>query len=231
MRGFLRKMNRGVALAAVLLAGLIVFFIADSVAFAKEEPALKDFLEEYLQECAKANLLPEQYREPGVEVPGDVLEAKEKELGEFVEKYFTEYMPVQNMGFGYSSTKYQLLLQTGWIVRDNAEQNRVIQEMEYSLVSIASIRKQATNAVMINFKVNSNITASPGTQYIYLGYMRYHDDRFYYSRGHQENDDELVNESAENEFTFTLFKVNGEWKIGDSSRNWNHGGVRTVAVG
>ena len=63
MKSFLRTMNRGVALAIVLFAGLIVFFIVDGVTFAKEKPALKDWLEEYLEECAKINLLPEQYRE------------------------------------------------------------------------------------------------------------------------------------------------------------------------
>jgi len=223
MKSFLKKMNRGVALAVILLIGLIIFFIIDSVTFAKEEPALKDLLEELLDDCVKINLLPEEYRKPGAEIPDGVVEAKTQEFKDFVEKYFTEYKRVNSPY--YYSTRAGLLTRAEFMFESNNSSGYFIKDIEYSLVSISGIQKQSTNAVRISFKVNMKVSASYNAQYIFLTSIQSHGfDR--YSDNNQARD-EIKSESMEYDFTFILFKINGKWKIAES-QDYGYRGGRMV---
>lgn len=218
MSKFLKKINRGVALGIIMLIGLIVFFIMDSAAFAKEEPELKDFLDEYLEECAKINLLPAQYREPGVSIPDEVIEAKTKEGKEFVEKYFTDYKRGN-----YYSDKENLLLTMGSVYKTNRDSKYAIKDFKYSLISISGIQKQSSNAVKIRFKANMTVSASPDAQFINMTHL----EPFRYLESNGGSD--VKDMSMEIEYTLVLFKVGDQWKIA-YSEGYYTGAVRTVVV-
>jgi hypothetical protein len=226
MKNFFRKINRGVALAIILIVGLTVFFIVDAAAFEKEKPELKNFLEEFLEECAKINLLPEQYRVPGADIPEDVIEAKTKETKDFVDKYFTEYNSRQHQ---YSvSTKQQIQWLTENMHQENQRNKNVIENLSYTLVDISGIQKQATNAVRISFTVSMNLSASPDVRFLNItqpvwgwGYMIY-----------SNNTDEIQSMGSEFSMNITLFKVNGEWKIADALQGGAfYGGRGVVRIG
>lgn len=211
MKSFLKKMNRGVALAIVLLAGLIIFFIADNAVFAKEEPMLKDWLEEYLQECEKVNLLPEEYREAGANVPDEVIEAKTQELKDFVEKYFTEFKRYDNAY--YTSAKKQMNLLADAMFKENKSTGNTIQDVQFSLVVINGVRKQATNAVLLHFRVNVNITASPQARFVEIARPGWNAIPIMgRTTGSTNEVQEMTNVY---QTAVTLFKVGGVWKIAE----------------
>ena len=56
MLNFLRRVNRGVVLAIVLVVGLSAFFVVDNSRFKKEIPEIEELIEEYLQACAEISI-------------------------------------------------------------------------------------------------------------------------------------------------------------------------------
>ena len=213
MKNFLlKKMNRGIALAIALIVGLIIFFIADSVAFAREEPMLKDFLEEYLEEASKINLLPEQYRASDTDIPDSVITAKTKETKDFIEKYFTEY---KNPMYAYNeSTKNYMLMMSDIMYSENQKGGGVIKDLSYSLIKITNIQKLATDAVSISFMVDMSLSASPYASFLNLTQYSHGQMFMNYS---EEYADEIQDINEQLSMTFTLFKVNGKWKIAEAT--------------
>jgi len=223
MKKIWKKMNRGVALAIILLVGLIIFFIIDNAVFAQEKPMLNEWLEEFLEETAKVNLLPEQYRVPGAEIPDDVIEAKTKEAKDFVDKYFTEY----KSQYVSNSRKQQIIWLTDVMHEENRRMGNVIEDISFSLVNISGIQKQATNAVRISFTVNMIISASPSIRFLNLtqpvrGFSYTHNSF---------TDEEIQNMSSEFSMNITLFKINGEWKIAESQQWGGFNSNHRVVVG
>lgn len=56
MKKFLKRANRGLILAACAAAGVAVFTLADSAAFAEDQPKLEELTREYLEEVKKVSL-------------------------------------------------------------------------------------------------------------------------------------------------------------------------------
>ena len=210
MKSFLKKMNRGVALAIVLVIGLGGFLIVDAVTFSKEEPILKEFLEEYLQEYSQIILLPEQYREIDADIPDDVINAKNEESKKFIEKYFTEYN-TNNRNYNNSSMQ-NITNGLKFIFQYNKDNGYCIKNAECSLSNISSIQKQGTNAVRINFKVNMKVSASPQAQYVFLTQTYSSVDNRYNNSTDSKN---IADETLESDFTVILLKINGNWKIAE----------------
>jgi len=226
MKNILKKINRGVVLAAILLIGLVIFFIIDNAVFAQEKPMLKEWLEEFLEETAKINLLPEQYRVPGVEIPDDVIEAKTKETKDFVDKYFTEYLP----RYVSHSRKQNILWLTDFMHEENRNMNNIIEDLSFTLVNITGIQKQATNAVKISFTVNASISSTASARFLNITQPEW---GFSYTMTPFENEEEIQQINSEFSMNITLFKVNGKWKIAESQQwgGFNTGYHRSVVIG
>ena len=231
MKNFLKKMNRGVALAIVLIIGLMAFFVVDAVTFSQEEDAIKEFLVEYLEECAQVNLLSVEYRNFEAEIPDSVIDAKTKEIEDFVEKYYTEYKRV-NSSY-YYSTKSSILNNTNYMFTNNRELNQYVEELEYSLVNISSIQKQATNAVRVSFNVNIKMRAAYDASFLNISRIEWGLWNYFREYGNSHETDKIYEAYQEEQFTITLFKVNGKWKIAEADSNYYGGGgmVSTVRVG
>jgi hypothetical protein len=157
-----------------------------------------------------------------------VIEAKTQETKDFAGRYFTEYKSNQ---YRYNvSTKQNIM----WIVDNMHEENRkngnIITDMSYSLVSISGIQKQAANAVRMQFTVNLNITSPYDIQFINLTRPEWG----YWSHSRTNNildDGEIYEISDEYHITLILFKINGEWKIGDAQQwGWHRGSHRAVTI-
>ena len=84
---FLRRINRGIVLAIVLVIGLSCYLVVDNIAFKEEREAIKQVIENYTKDMETFLLLPEQYREIGVAVPDSVIEDKTKENNILIKKY------------------------------------------------------------------------------------------------------------------------------------------------
>ncbi|MDD4495771.1 MAG: hypothetical protein PHV32_15785, partial [Eubacteriales bacterium] len=69
---YFRRINRGIVLGIVLVIGLSCYLAIDSIAFEDEREAIKQVLEDYARDMKAFLLLPEKYREIGVNVPDPV---------------------------------------------------------------------------------------------------------------------------------------------------------------
>ncbi len=62
MKRFLKRMNRGLVLGAILLIALIIYIVADTRSFSKAKPELKDLADTFVCELMDAGVTPEAYR-------------------------------------------------------------------------------------------------------------------------------------------------------------------------
>lgn len=62
MKRFLKRMNRGLVLGAILLIALIIYIVADTRSFSKAKPELKELADTFVSEFMNASVTPEAYR-------------------------------------------------------------------------------------------------------------------------------------------------------------------------
>jgi len=240
MKNFLSRMNRGVALGLILIAGLGIFFTADAVQFSKEEPVIKDMLTRFLEDAAKVSLLPEPYRDPGAEVPDSVLKDMAESGRKFAEQYFTNFRTSPNEwplkqsvldSIGNASSSLHLY---------NQREGETVQSLTFTLTEIGSIKKQASNAVTVVFTARLALSCTPNAGYFNLIQPVYGNHLFehnYYDdaeNGEVSGGKEIKEYSQEITYSVTLIRTGGEWKIAQgwfSLKGSGRGMYSTVTVG
>lgn len=83
MKKFIRKMNIGVLLAAVLLVGTAAFVIITDVMFSSRKDKLEEFVRQYIDDTCEASV-------------GSADKIREK-CADLVDRYFTDYEPSENI--------------------------------------------------------------------------------------------------------------------------------------
>lgn len=132
MKKFLRRMNRGVALAIVLVIGLAVCLTVESVRFEGEREVIRARVEGLLADASGLNVFPDEYNVPGAQLPEDVKQRQKDRIAEVRERY----------GFPYGSA-YQ------WEgLTDSAESRDpgrgIIYSERYTAESLNKIRPQGS---------------------------------------------------------------------------------------
>ena len=207
---FLRRVNRGIVLAIVMLIGLSGYLTVDSLAFKDEREAIKQVLENYAEDMANMVLLPEQYREIGVSAPDSVIEEKNKKNKELVGKYF------MNSTTGYS---------WNWNIRDsvtsnleemhtyNQETGNKIKSYDAALNRIKNVTKHGSSLVTVEVIFNLSTTATQSAQ---IFRFFYNDGGYYhYEKIGSEEPAEMTFSTQKTEMTFSceMTKKDGVWKI------------------
>lgn len=89
MKHFLKRVNRGIVLGAVLLIGLAVFIWQDELAFQKETPAIERTVTEYLETCAKANVFDASLQKIGAAMTQKQQSDKLQEFNKILDQYWS----------------------------------------------------------------------------------------------------------------------------------------------
>ncbi len=110
VKKFMKKVNRGLALALVLIIALAVYIGIDETRFKKEKPQIVQTLNEYMADLGKVLNTPEEYRKLGEKMPDEALRQQEQELEEVLNRYWIS-AGGKNPNYYYSETYMQEWLQ------------------------------------------------------------------------------------------------------------------------
>ncbi|MGN0621882.1 MAG: hypothetical protein ACI4I9_08445 [Porcipelethomonas sp.] len=88
MKRFLKKVNRGLVLGAVVLAGFIIFVVCDTNSFKKTKPQISTMVEEYLSEMETIAVTPGNLQNFDSKSKDDAAEI-ENSINGIMSKYWT----------------------------------------------------------------------------------------------------------------------------------------------
>ena len=209
---FLRRVNRGIVLAILLIIGLACYLIVDNIAFKDEREAIKQVLEDYAKDMGTFLLLPEQYREIGVSVPDSVVENKIKENNELVNKYFTSENSGNNR-YNIFNIEESIANELKILLKNNQESRNKIKSYEAKITKVKSIAKNGTSLVSVEAVMDITTIATRGAEMFNV----------FYSDGMYSKDNPEVTEdmsfftrSYEVTFECEMVKRNGTWKFSNS---------------
>ena len=110
VKKFMKKLNRGLALALVLVIGLAIYIAVDETRFKKEKPQIVQTLNAYMADLGKVMNTPEEYQKLGEKMPEEALKQQEKELEEVLNRYWIS-TGSRGENYYYSETYLQEWLQ------------------------------------------------------------------------------------------------------------------------
>jgi len=215
---FLRRVNRGIVLAIVLVAGLTGYLIFDNIAFKAERDVIKQVLGEYTEAMQSFNLFPEEYREIGVNIPDSVVEAKRKENKELIEKFFVD--TTTNYGW---NLKQSVSDNIEYMLKNNQETGNKIKGYDVSLKQVKSITKYGSSLVSVEAVMTVTMTATEGV----VNFEVFHGGNSYYDYSYYPTEKMVPGDGSSADLTFStrtyevgftceMTKQGGTWKFSDS---------------
>jgi hypothetical protein len=197
----LRKINRGLVLGAVLVAGTVGYVVYGNTQFSKHKPDIEKTVSAYFSDCCSANITASEKNDS-------------TPLSELVEKYLTTgYTPTGDMAYYRYYTKSSTLAELSDYGKDNNASGNV-ESMEYKIKSISISKYGSSGAlVSLDFSLTSTYYGNPECYYGELSTFNNLDD---YS-------DSIPDESTHSQLTADFYNASlimnledGEWKIVDS---------------
>lgn len=204
MKRRLKKINRGLVLAAVLIVGLIIYICIDNHNFKTEKPQIESNISGFVNGLAEFNVTPEKYRELGKTYSADDAEKLRKDFSGYVEEYW-----VSSDDF---NDPYE------FIVKKNDMKALINQKLDSPMGYITEFEAQLRNCKISKDGPNAAIaeceikvickgTSESGmllpTEYFFPGGMY----------GDSEQTEELYNISADEACTVYLERTSDGWKI------------------
>jgi|LSQX01.2.fsa_nt_gb hypothetical protein len=219
IRNVIRRVNRGIVLAVLLVLGLIGYLVYDNARFNNtEKDAIKNMLEEYASVAGDLNILPDQERVPGKKPSEEAVKKKLEENRAVLEKYLTTLKE-------YESQYNDAVRSLETIFKENAESCAYVTDCEFTVTSVKNLKKNGPRHALadIDIKVNMKTIGKPGF-FTMTGEQSTSGDRFYvyHEKGEFESEPETENEIDTKTYTYSweyslyraqLEKTDGRWKI------------------
>lgn len=205
---FFRRINRGIVLGIILVIGLSCYLAIDSIAFEDERETIKQVLEDYARDMEAFLLLPEKYREIGVNVPDPVIENKIKENNELVNKYFTSTTKSYRRNM-----KESIAGELERMLKSNQESGNKIKSCEARLTKVKNITKHGSNLVTVEavMDITTISTLEAETFHLFHGGGTYYDNNLEIPA-----DMSFLTRSYEITFTCEMVKRDGAWMFSNS---------------
>jgi len=205
---FLRRVNRGIVLAIVLVVGLVGYLVVDNITFKAERDVIRQVLDEYTEAIESFNLLPEEYREIGVKVPDSVIEAKGKENKELIDKFFAN--GVTNYGW---NMKQSTISNVEYVLKGNQETGNKIKDYDVSLKQVKNITKHGASLVSLEAVMIVTVTATEEATIFEV----FHGSVGAYNHFDKVPSSDLAFSTRTYELGFTceMTKQNGTWKFSE----------------
>lgn len=217
MKKFLRRMNRGIALAIVLTIGLITFLVADNIGFSKQRVKIENITMEAISAFSGMNVLPEQYQSANIKLTDNIKNEKIASNKQIIEKYFTKdsqqsnnryYTTIDSVINTYTDSIKNLDNSVGFVTKETAEIARFI-----------SIKKLSYDYAKVSFEVNyiAEYYGAPNISFLespLFDYYQYSKDDFYGSEKTEQIDiTEHIRISGKFNVDMIVSEDNGIWKI------------------
>ena len=140
IRNVIRRVNRGIVLAVLLVLGLIGYLVYDNARFNNtEKDAIKNMLEEYASVAGDLNILPDQERVPGKKPSEEAIKKKLEENRAVLEKYLTTLKE-------YESQYNDAVRSLETIFKENAESCAYVTDCEFTVTSVKNLKKERAEA-------------------------------------------------------------------------------------
>ena len=207
MKRFLRRMNRGIALAVVLVIGLVTFLVVDNIRFDKERDVIRTQITKLLEKGAGMNVFPAQYNEPGKEIPESAADEKVKQARAFLETYYTNTNDAQ---FFLDCIETSL--------RERDPGTGIVYSEEYKLERVKSIHPQGSGyaSARVEFTYHAEYAGTLDL-YTVLGNTNISYTGYYGEEGPDDGDiNRRMRLTVRCESPVELVKVDGQWKIRNS---------------
>lgn len=197
MKRFLRRANRGLILAALILVGVIIYVLVDNAQFKSAEPEIQRQVKQYLEEVKTVNLKD--------------MDAKVDAARELVEKYWCD----GSSGLSDSGLKMDRQEALEYLKQVEAQGGDHKQVTDYTdVVRSVNVVKNGPGCAKatVAYDVSMGFNQEVGEE----GYRIYGlqgDSYYYYGSGIQSQEDGFKI-SGSYVFEFLLYEKDGGWKIG-----------------
>lgn len=199
MKRFLRKMNRGLILAALILVGVVIFVTVDNARFKRSKPAIQKQVEAYLEEVKRVNLEP--------------AEEKVDQAKELLEQYWCDGSNGMNMSYSQMS-KEDGIAYLKRVKEQGGDRNQVLDYID--MIRSVDIVKNGPGCAkaVVFYEASIGFEKEQGDG----GYPIYglQGDGYYSSEAKKE-DDKHINVSYS--LSFLLYEKDGQWKISSADYN------------
>lgn len=202
----LKKINRGLVLAAVLLIGLVIFIIVDNHNFKSEKPDIERTITDYVSELSALNITPEKYQASGKKYSSEDADKRISEFTEFADKYWitVDENPNSMVWYTYKNE-----------FRGSME--RILEDAEGSYITDCSaevndckINKDGPNAALVQCTVRFIFTGTQSCAFIGAG----GGDWSYSWSPEEQHSDNMMKCSVEQDCTIMMQRTSDGWKIG-----------------
>ncbi len=201
MRKFLKKVNRGLIIGGIVLAGFIIFVVSDTISFKKNKPQIKDAVIAYtdaIAECAVTFSSEEDFN---------------KEIDKLMNNYWCTDRNTNNSNnyYGLNINNYRNQLD---IAKNEtySDKNSGSVTKWSAKPSMFSIRKAGPGYAVVEF--SCDITAEfKGDPYLINPSDTMKVSDFVYYGSEQNVTDNLSQFSVTTDYELKMKYVDGEWKI------------------
>lgn len=205
MKHRLKKINRGIVLAVILIIALVFYIINDYSNFKSEKGIIKQTITDFAEELYEFNVTPEKYQKLGYKFTDEEKIEYTDRFYELVDKYWC---------YNDKNTNYYYCTKSDY--RNNIDSllyhndRGYITETETSLSNF-TISKDGPNAAIVACTLK---VVSVGTQDAATieptGFSFYNDG---YNNENKKIDDTLYKTVADYQCSFQLIRKDGKWKI------------------
>lgn len=227
IKKFLRRMNRGVLLGGIIVVGLVIYIVVDTVNFKKDIPMFEQFIEDYYADISEIAVTPKENQSvKDLGITEKELTRVKEEYRSFIDENWTNY----SNDLYYYTTKEDVI---GNVDNFNGIQTKYLEgyvtDWNYRLSRI-KVNKLGPNIVSITYvdDVTVDFTGNPLIMNVdglatptFMGFVGNHDEL--------KGKVNMEKATSSSERTIKLKKVDGKWKI-YGSENF-YGGYNFEVVG
>lgn len=108
MAAFFKRINRGLVLGGIVLVGFIIFVIADTAAFKKDKPEIKNAVTEYVDSLSELAVTPQELQSIDIT---KLTNAQTSEIDKKIEKNVNQYWTYEGDDngnyYGFNKSEYR----------------------------------------------------------------------------------------------------------------------------
>ncbi|NLZ45290.1 MAG: hypothetical protein GX896_01215 [Clostridiales bacterium] len=201
----LKKINRGIVLAIVLLIGLVVFVMVDNHNFKSEKAEIEKMTEDYVAGINDFNAAYYKEKFPNKKL---TKEQEDKILSQGKEIFNKLWISGKPSGSTqWSSHKTDMMSTLDYHVKDNQFQQSIVQECNFNIKEM-KVSKNGPNSALVDVTMNSKVIGSGDI----IAFSPSGTDNMLYTE--QPSDvEQLKLVKGEGLFTVELSRTDDGWKI------------------
>lgn len=220
----LRGLNRGIALAVVIVIVLVTYLTVQAAQFQNEKDGIRKVFEDYGNELKNVIVLPEDLQNPGDKIPANVLDGLIENVQSKMKKFYSD-----NVYSSYSQAENSMTY-IDEMLTYNGENGVYVTEANFEVLNLSEVRQAGTGYAKANVLIKATVKTVGKAAYLNPFFSEYTNESYW--EGGYESDEEKDLEKhtfiTECQFIDVLLKkVGDEWKISEMNgySSSNNGGA------